>query len=125
MITVKSNGQILSECTSIIIVPQKGLEEAGYIQTLTVNRKGFSKHEFHALAQTAYFQFQDDELPVSIVKGSLDVEADEFHEQFASAMIVYRNGQGSFGIFINDNLSTKKMLEAAHRYCSRWVRLDI
>jgi hypothetical protein len=40
-------------------------------------------------------------------------------------MILYRDTSGSFKVLTHELQNKKKLLEAAYRYCTRWVRLDI
>ncbi len=115
----------IENCSAVIVIPEKAIDEAGYIQTLTRKNDASSKHEFHALAQTAYYQFQDDELPIDIVKGIIRIEFGDHQEKHSEAMVVYRDNSGSFCACVHEGLPAKKLLEAANRYCSRWVRLDI
>ena len=43
----------ITDCSSVIIVPERALHEAGFIKTLTTHANAHSKHEFHAMAQMA------------------------------------------------------------------------
>ncbi|MGW8195832.1 MAG: hypothetical protein ACWGOX_16375 [Desulforhopalus sp.] len=43
----------------------------------------------------------------------------------ADGMILYRDDAGEFHTLVIDKPNKKKLLEAAYRYCTRWVRLDI
>jgi hypothetical protein len=63
------------DCETVIVVPEKAVSEAGYIQMFSVKDSGHAKHEYHALAQMAYFQLQDDELDVRKVDSPLTVHA--------------------------------------------------
>ncbi len=125
MLKIYNEEQLVDSCTSAILVPEKALEEAGYIITMTDNNDASSKHEFHAMAQMAYFQFQDDELNVEEVSGALRIESGERHERVELGMVLYRDTDGGFHALVHGSLSNKKLLEAAYRFCTRWVRLDI
>lgn len=113
------------ECASVILVPQKAIEEAGYIQTFTDGHDAAAKHEFHAMAQMAYFQYQDDELEVETVTQTLRIESDERVERLGSGLVLYRDTSGGLGAMVHEGLNRKKLFEAANRFCTRWVRLDI
>lgn len=124
-IRIEFDDNVIENCVSAILVPEKALEEPGYITTLTAGKDAHSKHEYHAMAQMAYYQYQDHEIdiqyaisPVQVVKG-VDVEI------VGSGMVIYRDGKGEIHILIHSMLNKKKMLERTHRYCTRWVRLDI
>lgn len=124
-ILIKHSGIEIEGCVSVILVPDIALEEPGYIKTFTVQSGSHSKHEFQAMAQMAYYQFQDDELDLLTVDGEIQVLCQENVEEMASGMVIYRDEEGEFHVVIHDSLNKKKMLEATNRYCTRWVRLDI
>ena len=124
-IAIESAGLSVSDCESLILVPLRALEEAGYIKTFTVKDSSHAKHEFHAMAQMAYFQYQDDELemietgsPVTICCRGEEIVVDE-------GMFLYRDTAGEFHAVVLGSPNRKKLLEAAYRYCTRWIRLDI
>jgi len=113
-------------CDSIVIVPEKAMQEGGYIKTLTVQDAANAKHEYHALAQMAYFQYQDEELEVRDV-GGLAVVLEHGDERIVleSGCMIARTATGELVVLIRGMINKKKILEAAYRYCTRWVRLDI
>jgi hypothetical protein len=116
---------ILADCSSAIIVPERAIDEAGYIKTLTVNAHAHSKHEFQTMAQMAYYQFQDGEVQITTVKGAITIEWGEEVEELTAGMVIYRDFTGNFHILAHAGQNRKKLLETAHRFCTRWVRLDI
>ncbi len=125
MIKITSEEIRVTDCVSAIIVPETALREAGYIKTMTVKADAHAKHEFHALAQMAYFQYQDDELAITTFTKPLSLEEGDALERLDSGMLIYRDSGGEFHVLIAEGVSAKKILEACYRYCTRWVRLDI
>jgi len=115
----------VEDCVSVIIVPEAALAEPGYVRTLTVSNEAHAKHEFFAMAQMAYYQYQDGELTIMEVKGPLKIRFDEELEIFDAGMLICRDVQGELHVLVHEGLNKKKMLETANRYCTRWVRLDI
>lgn len=113
------------DCESVIIVPEIGLQEAGFIKTFTIKETGHAKHEYHTLAQMAYFQFQDDELTIVEVDSPLTITCGTETIKLDNGMVLYRDVNGSFHVLIHGSKKRKKLLEATYRYCTRWVRLDI
>jgi len=124
-IHITFDNQEVTDCVSIVLVPEKALEEPGYIKTMTAGNTAHSKHEFHAMAQMAYYQYQDDELEVKTTGSALTVSKGAETEIVESGMVIYRDSGGEFHVLIHEMLNKKKMLEATNRYCTRWVRLDI
>lgn len=124
-ITIESDDLRITDCQSIIIVPEIALTEPGYIRTLTVKADAHAKHEFHAMAQMAYFQYQDDELEITALTSPCRIVWQETTEELTVGMLIYRDFGGEFHVLIHDSLNAKKILEATNRYCTRWVRLDI
>jgi len=113
-----------AHCICVLIVPGKALEEAGYIRA--VHRSGSSnKHELHALAQTAYYQFQDDELELDRTAAPILIDIGGETESLEEAMVLMRIDSGEIRAVLSGDLSARKLLESANRFCTRWVRLDI
>ena len=124
-IVVRFDESIVSDCSSVIIVPERALIDAGFIKTLTVHANAHSKHEFHAMAQMAFFQFQDGELEKTEAQGIITITWKQEVENLTAGMVIYRNGEGNFHLLVHQGQNAKKLLEAANRFCTRWVRLDI
>ncbi len=124
-IVVRFDDVIMTDCSSAIIVPERALREAGFIKTLTAHARAHSKHEFHAMAQMAFYQFQDGELESTAVKGIITVERGTEVEKLTAGMVIYRDRKGNFHLLVHEGQNAKKLLEATHRFCTRWVRLDI
>ncbi len=123
-ILITSDKGIVADCLSIIIVPEIALKEAGYIKMFTVKDAANAKHEYHAMAQMAYFQYQDEELDVKEY-GSVTILIGEEQIDLSDGMVICRDQVGEFHVLIHAEQNRKKILEAAYRYCARWVRLDI
>jgi hypothetical protein len=124
-IIIQSANTKIADCESVILVPEIAVQEAGYIKTFTVKDSAYAKHEYHALAQMAYFQFQDDELETTQVDAPVLVTCGSEVSEIDGGMILYRDMGGSFHVLILGKPNSKKLLEAVYRYCTRWVRLDI
>ena len=124
-ITIESAALRVGDCESLILVPLKALEEAGYIKTFTIKDSSHAKHEFHAMAQMAYFQYQDDELEIVEMGASVTIGCRGEEAVVDEGMILYRDAAGEFCAIVLGSPNRKKLLEAAYRYCTRWIRLDI
>ena len=124
-IVVRFDDVIMTDCSSAIIVPERSLREAGFIKTLTAHAHAHSKHEFQAMAQMAFYQFQDGELESTAVQGIVTVEGGKDVKKLTAGMVIYRDQKGHFHLLVHEGQNVKKLLEATHRFCTRWVRLDI
>ncbi|BHH82838.1 hypothetical protein [Desulforhopalus sp. 52FAK] len=124
-IRIEEGETLLSSAESVIIIPEIAIKEPGYIQVFTTKDFANAKHEYHAMAQMAYFQFQDEELEIQEVDGPLSITSGEERVSLGSGLLMSRERDGSFLVFIHQFLHKKKLLEATYRYCTRWVRLDI
>lgn len=125
MISIQFPTGTCEGCETVIIVPEKAITEAGYIQLLSVKDSGQAKHEYHALAQMAYFQLQDDELDIRPADSPLVVLAGAERIELLGGIIICRQGSGEVYALVQAGQNRKKLLEAAYRWCTRWVRLDI
>ncbi len=110
---------------SVIAVPEMALIEAGYIKTFSLQEGGHAKHEFHAMSQMAYYQVQDEELAVTPVEKVVTVQFGNTIEKIDRGLLIYRDLSGRICILSHCGRKGKKLLETAHRFCTRWVRLDI
>lgn len=124
-IQVNADSVHFKDCVGAILVPEIVLTEPGYLKTMTVNTDAHSKHEFFAMAQMAYYQYQDEELSMVRVKGAICLQQGGRVEVIDSGMVICRDGAGELLVLLHDQVNAKKILEAANRYCTRWVRLDI
>jgi len=111
-------------CDCLLIIPERALEEHGYIKALHGSATP-NKHEFQALAQTGYYQYQDDELDYCETAGPIEVVRGMEQEALEDGMVLFRDTCGSIKAVVHRSARPKKLLEAAHRFCTRWVRLDI
>lgn len=124
-ITVQAASITINDCESVIIVPEIAIQESGYINALTIKDGAHAKHEFHAMAQMAYYQFQDDELVIDEIDSPLTVIFGTQKSELVAGMILCRYKTGEFRVLVHVAQNRKKLLEAVYRYCTRWVRLDI
>ena len=124
-ISITSDDTNLTDCVSVIVVPEIALKEAGYIKMFTVKDEAHAKHEYHAMAQMAYFQYQDEDLEIQELKSPISIVCGEENIELSDGMIICRVRTGEFYVLIHAMQNRKKILEAAYRYCTRWVRLDI
>ena len=113
-----------TECDCLLIIPQRAIDEHGYIRAMRHSATG-NKHEFQALAQTGYYQYQDDELDCKETAGSIEVIHGTERESIEDGMVLFRDAGGAIRAVVHKTAPAKKLLEAANRWCTRWVRLDI
>lgn len=113
------------ECTAVIAVPEAALSEPGHIRTASVSPAGQSKHEFHAMSQMAFIQFDDGELEPRSYSAPLVVDMGGKHLQIDNGVVIGRLPAGGITVLSNVRQSVRSFLEAANRYCTRWIRLDI
>lgn len=124
-IIVECGEKTITDCSSIILVPEIAITEPGYIRTVTVRASAHAKHEFHTMAQMAYFQFQDGELEIVPMEGSLRVSVRGEAEVLVAGLALYRDTEGRFHALMHEGQDGKRLIEAAYRFCTRWIRLDI
>ena len=112
------------ECDCLLIIPERAVQEHGYIRAMHDSGTA-NKHEFQALAQTGYYQFQDDELELCATPGPIEVVHGKETQLLEDGMVLFRGADGAIGAVACQSAPAKKLLEAANRWCTRWVRLDI
>lgn len=124
-IIVRFEDDTVTECSSAIIIPERAMIEAGYIRTLTTNSTAHSKHEFHAIAQIALSRFQDGDLEVETVDGPFTIQWKNKIETITAGVAVLLDSQRKLHLIGNSVKNVNKLLQSAHRFCTRWIRLDI
>jgi hypothetical protein len=124
MLRVSGEG-VAVQCRTVLVVPERAIAEPGYIKAYAATDGAGVKHEYHALAQMAYFQFQDDELDCTEIFSPLDVDDGVEAQRVEDGMVLCRDKSGTVSALVFLGQNRKKLLEAAYRYCTRWVRLDI
>jgi hypothetical protein len=124
-ITIAGAAATIDDCETVIVVPEIAINEPGYIKTYARKESGNAKHEFHALAQMVYFQFQDEELAIVEIDSPLMISDATESLQLRDGLVLCRDRAGELHVLVHARQNRKKLLEAAYRYCTRWVRLDI
>ncbi len=124
-IMIRFEDNTVRECSSAILIPERAITEAGYIKALTTNADADSKHEFHAMAQIALSRFEEGALDIETVHGPLTVEWKNEVETTRAGLVVFLDAQGNLHLIAHPGQNAKKLLQAAHRFFTRWVRLDI
>lgn len=124
-ITIRSAGSPEIVCRCAIIIPDSVLVEPGHMRAMTTDSAAHSKHQFHALTQIALFQFQEGELEVEAIRGPLTVHRENETVTMPAGIVLYLDSQGDLHLLGDPALNVRKLLQLAHRFCTRWVRLDI
>jgi hypothetical protein len=124
-IIIRFENFTVTECGGAMIIPERAIIEAGCIRTMTTNSRAHSKYEFHAMAQIALSRFQDGDLVVEAVQGTLTVEWRNEVEKITAGLVVFLDLEGNLHLIGHSSLNAHKLLSAACRFCTRWVRLDI
>ena len=115
----------VTECSSAIIIPERAITEAGYITTMTASAEAHSIHKFHAMAEIALSRFEEGELDIQTVRGPLTVEWKNEVEIITAGVVVFLDSEGNFHLIAHPGQDGKKLLQAAHRFFTRWIRLNI
>lgn len=124
-IEVFTHDKPASNCVAVILVPETALAEPGHISTFAANQTGQSKHEFYALAQMALIQFEDGELMPMQMAGPISMHFGNETVHVDAGIVICRAMSGELVIYSNTDRPLRKFLEVAHRFCTRWIRLDI
>jgi len=124
-IVIRFENDIEAEYCSAIIIPERAINEPGHIRTLSINSTANSKHEFHAITQIVLSEFQDDEIELEAFHAPLTIQCNDEIVTMTSGVIILRDLKGKLHLIGNLDQNIKKLLQSAHRFCTRWVRLDI
>ncbi len=65
------------------------------------------------------------ELEIQDIQSTITIIYGEEKIDINGGMVICRDRAGEFHVLIHAMQNRKKILEAAYRYCTRWVRLDI
>ena len=124
-IRIQGTSPAIEDIETAIVVPEVAIKEAGYIKTFSRKEGGHAKHEYHALSQMVFFQFQDDELEIREIDSPVTISCGTERIDVQGGLIIYRDLGGELHVLVHKLQNRKKLLETAYRYCTRWVRLDI
>lgn len=124
LFTIQCEPIHIDDCQYAILVPQQALTGARIV-LIGGETDSQSKHSLHALSQMAYYQFQDNELEPITIHGNCTLTGKSVSETMDNGLIIVMQKSGVISILLHPELKAKSLLEAAHRYCTRWVRLDI
>ncbi|MCP4745997.1 MAG: hypothetical protein GY874_07625 [Desulfobacteraceae bacterium] len=122
---IYNGNRLLADCACVIIVPEPALTEPGHIRCKAREQTGQSKHEFHALGQMALYQYEDGDYTPGQINGKLQIVKAGESMILEKGMVICRTAAGNLTVLSNSSGNPRKLLEAANRYCTRWVRLDI
>lgn len=124
---IRNGDQVLSLAEIAIVIPVDSPSSPSKLAGFVAGSEATAKHAFHALSQIALYDFEDEILDIeAIPEGQLlVVKANECDTPIDEGMIIVRDTEGKVHIFAHDNVDHYRLLKFAHRYCTRWVRLDI
>ena len=125
MIIVSGDEIAAIECANVIITPEAARHQAGYIRTLTAQEEANAKHKFFALAQMAFFQYEDGEIKAETFNGPLAIRHEQNEEWLEDGLIICQDQEGLLRLLAHKETNVAKLLEVTNRFCTRWVRLDI
>ena len=77
------------------------------------------------MTQIALSRFQDGELDVEAVHAPFTIEWKNEVQTVAAGLVLFLDLQGNFRLIGHSDRIATKLLKVAHRFCTRWVRLDI
>ena len=73
----------------------------------------------------ALFQFQEGELGVEAACSPLTFRWKDELVSMSAGVVLCLDSQGDLHLVGNSAQNVSKLLQIAHRFCTRWVRLDI
>lgn len=119
--------KVLSSAQVVIVVPADAPEYPEKITSFTTESPANAKHAYHALSQIALVDFEDNILDFHHVpKGtSLIVRNKTVVKTIDRGLVITRDSQGKVHMFCHEDMDKYSLLKFAHRFCTRWIRLDI
>jgi hypothetical protein len=122
---VRCGNDLAAKCESVIVAPEEALVEPWCLKTMTIHSAAQSKHEFHGMAQIALSRFQERELDVETVIGQLTVEWKDAAVTMDAGIAILLGPGGEIRLLSNSDGKMNRLLQVIHRWCTRWIRLDI
>lgn len=122
--TINTDKLVINDCIAGILVQENS---SGTLEAILLGASSSKqdKHTLHALAQMAYYQFQDDEITPLIINGKCSITNLSPAHQAEKCLLIIKSQSRDLTLYHHDDIQIKKYLEAAHRYTTRWIRLDI
>ncbi len=127
MLKVYAGDEMLAEVETLLFVPFDAPEYPDKFRGETLQSPANAKHAYHALSQIALYDFEDGILEVRTVPADapLSVKGDQTRGQVEKGLVITRSAEGKVMAFVHEGQDAKGLLKFAHRYCTRWIRLDI
>lgn len=125
VIRILSTEQLVCECLAAIAVPEIALSVPDYIRTFSATAGSQSKHSLYALSQMMLIEFEDGELQPRQFQFDLTVTSGASLVRVDDGIVIVRNLDGRLEVLSNAAKPLRKFIEAANRFCTRWIRLDI
>jgi hypothetical protein len=127
MLKIFAGEKLLNEAETALLTPADAPEYPDKFRGETTQSAVNAKHAYHALAQIAFFDYEDKILEVVSVPPEtvLTIRGEHTQGQVDEGLIVARDAQGKVRVFAHEGQDLFALLKFAHRYCTRWIRLDI
>ena len=127
LIEIHEGDHQLALAQAVILVPNFAAELNEKTVVMVAGSDAQAKHAVHALAEMALLDFEDEELEMeTLSEGSTVVAKFKDCEEFMGVgIVIARDEEGKTRLFGHEEADVYRLLKFAHRYCTRWVRLDI
>jgi hypothetical protein len=117
----------LAEAVTVIVVPAEAPGDAGRIVLATASATATAKHDLRALAQMALFDVEEGALtPEPVPRGCMvRIGTGGDARTLDRGLVIVRDVRGAPRVLAVGDDDARKLLAAAYRYTTRWVRLDV
>ena len=127
MIKIYADKKLLTEAETVLLSPWDAPEYPDKFMGKTVQSDANAKHAYHALSQIAFFDYEDNILNVQKIPSDapIIVESAGGKSEIGKGLVIARHPKGEVLVFVHEDQDLQSLLRFAHRYCTRWIRLDV
>ena len=124
-IRILSADKLVCECSDAIAVPEIAISAPNHIRAFSATAGSQVKHGIYALSQMMLVEFEDGELQPRRFQFDITVAFRASLVRVDDGIVVARNLDGRLEVLSNAAKPLRRFIEVTHRFCTRWIRLDI
>jgi len=126
-LVLRAGEQEIGRGRAAVIVPEAALDQPDLIRTLTVAGIDAAKHSLHALCQIAVVEEEEGSLDALSVPRDEALQVDNAGETIVMpcGSVLLLGTDGSVRVACHEGLRRDRLVKAAHRFCTRFIRLDL
>jgi hypothetical protein len=125
--TLYLDGEPLCSTDAVIVVPSQAIDDPALIRLHCNAFDSSGKHTLYSLSQIAMIDYEDGLLQIIEVQTEQKAAYDVGRglQTLDRGLILFRAETGGAKVLSKNAGDIKRLLKQTHRYCTRFIRLDV